>query len=275
MKKLIWILLFAAVPFVCSAQNYLVYSRTGQVEYFADGEWKKLNRRDALKSTDEIRIGEKSAISIIDKKTENIYSYGQPGTVKVKSITSKSSSAVGRYARQTLSTLVSGQTDKISYEANVIYRDLSADLLLYTAFIDTSFQSAYKVQFQLIDEKPSQELESPTLGTSFYFSIINNDQRPLFVNILAIDADGGVYDCLPIDEGLTMSHALIPAGSTVDLSGYPLITSDPVGRQDFILLAFDRPFDLRQIIRHLKENSPTTEIGKVKIGKVNHSIIIK
>ena len=275
MKKIIWILLITIIPFVCSAQNYLVYSCTGQVEYLTDGEWKKLNRRDALKSTDEIRIGDKSAIAIIDKKTEKVYSYGQSGIVRVKAIAAKSSSAVGRYTRQALSALTSSQTDKISYDANVVYRDLSSDLLLYTALSDSLFQSAYKVQFQLIDEKTGQELESPVVGTSFYFSITNNDQQPLFVNILAIDAEKEAYDCLPIDEGMTMSHALIPAGCTVDLSGYPLILSEPVGRQDFILLAFDRPFDLRQIIRHLKNGSPVTKIGKEKVGKVNHSIIIK
>ena len=64
MKKIIWVLLFVIVSFVCSAQNYLVYSCSGQVEFRTDGQWTKLNRRDALKPSDEIRIGDKSGNSL-------------------------------------------------------------------------------------------------------------------------------------------------------------------------------------------------------------------
>ena len=80
-----------------------------------------------------------------------------------------------------------------------------------------------------------------------FFRIYNNSKKDLYVNIIDVDDDGKLSDCLPVDDGLTMSHLLIPAESVIDLSNYPVTLWLPQGTDHLILVAYDEPFDVRVV----------------------------
>ena len=109
----------------------------------------------------------------------------------------------------------------------------------------------------LVDEQTGAEISGRApMGRRFFFRITNRGDIPLFVNVLDIASDGSLYDCLPIDEGGTMLHLLVPGNSTVDFRQYPMEFSEPAGTDLLVLTASDRPFDLRRVAEALGMNRP-------------------
>ena len=119
------------------------------------------------------------------------------------------------------------------------------------------YRSAYPLSMVLVDEQTGAEISGRApMGRRFFFRITNRGDIPLFVNVLDIASDGSLYDCLPIDEGGTMLHLLVPGNSTVDFRQYPMEFSEPAGTDLLVLTAYDRPFDLRRVAEALGMNRP-------------------
>lgn len=241
-----------------SAQTYRVASVNGEADCLRSGTWSALAPRETLAPDDMVRIGEHSMLSVIDRDGNRLYALKEHGEAPLgEIIETQSRSALARFASNFLRALTRGDTEKISHEANVSYKDLNADGAIHAALADPAYRSAYPVSMTLVDERTGKEIGSiaPT-GRRFFFRITNRGDVPLFVNVLDIASDGSLYDCLPINEGGTMLHLLVPGNSTVDFRQYPMEFSEPVGTDLLVLTAYDRPFDLRRAAEALGTNRP-------------------
>ena len=67
MKKLI-IAALLCLGELAGAQNLIVYNVTGTAEKQEAGAWKKLTRREVLQENDVVRVGQNSALSILNKE---------------------------------------------------------------------------------------------------------------------------------------------------------------------------------------------------------------
>ena len=111
------------------------------------------------------------------------------------------------------------------------------------------------------------------IGKEAYFRVSNTSNVDLYVNIIDINAEGELYDCMPVDEGMTLSHLLIPANSTIDLKDYPISFAEPAGTDHLLLLAYPEPFDLRVVNKVLKTPG-LTAAKSCQLGIYNKSVNI-
>lgn len=265
MRKGIVALLLLLICFDAVSQEYKILSIIGSVQCRQGSAYVPATRRMALTANDHLRLGANSAVSILNDKDKKVYSYGRNGDVTVGDIVTVKTSALKRYFDHFVSSLRSGDTDDISFEANVVYRAANSEDDIYDMLVDEHAASDLLVTMNLVDSRGNEIGDVMRIGDRFVFRVRNHTSQPLFVNVLSVDADSLWFDCLPIDKGGTMSHLLIPAESTVDLSDYPMEITEPKGYNRFTLVAYDAPFDLRRIINKRNEvqkgSVPQSKVG--------------
>lgn len=259
MKKYIMAALLALCE-VAGAQNLIVYNVTGSAEKQEGAAWKALTRRQVLQEGDVVRVGENSALSILDKGTSKVYALKQGSAQKVAAliagIKENQNSASGKYFDHMVGSLFNGNSSATSHNAaGCSYRGASIenDMARTLAFKQANNALAgisnattdYQVNFDVIDRQSGSIIKDAYIGKEAFFRVTNSSEVDLYVNIIDVNQEGELYDCLPIDEGMTASHLLIPAQSTVDLRDYPIAFSEPAGTDHLLLLAYPEPFDLR------------------------------
>ena len=198
-----------------SAQSYRVASVNGDAHCLRAGQWDALTPRETLSAEDIVRIGKHSVLSVIDRDGNRLYALKEQEEAPLAEIIeAQRRSALGRFATNFLRALTRGDTEKISHEATVSYKDLNADGAIHAAVVTLDYRSAYPLSMVLVDEQTGAEISGRApMGRRFFFRITNRGDIPLFVNVLDIASDGSLYDCLPIDEGGTMLHLLGPGNS--------------------------------------------------------------
>lgn len=273
MRKGIITLLLLLLCFDAVSQEYKILSVIGTVQCRQGSSYIPATRRMALSSNDNLKLGTNSAVSILNDKDKKVYSYGQSGEVKVMDIVTVKTSALKRYFDHFVSSLRSGDTDEINFEANVVYRAANSEDDIYYMLVNEHVPSDLLVTMSLVDSGGNEVDHEMHIGDHFVFRVRNHTTQPLFVNVLSVDADYLWFDCLPMDKGGTMSHLLIPAESTVDLSDYPMELTEPKGYNRFTLVAYDTPFDLRRIIQKHNDKQKVP-IPQSKVGIYTKTIII-
>lgn len=263
MKKFLILALLAFCQLV-GAQNLYVYNVIGKASWLVGTAWKPLTKRTALKQTDKVRVEANSSLSIIDKQNNKVYAFKQTQGAQVvgalvQQVSGNSSSLSSKFFSHAVASLFGGSSDKVSHNAaGCTYRGVSVEgdiarTLVYkeknSSLVQiNNAQTDYSVTFDLIDPALDSAISSPVyIGREVFFRIHNNSKKDLYVNIIDVDDDGKLSDCLPVDDGLTMSHLLIPAESVIDLSNYPVTFVAPQGTDHLILVAYDEPFDVRVV----------------------------
>lgn len=287
MKKYI----IAALLCLCElagAQNLIVFNVTGTAEKQEGGAWKRLSRREVLNDNDIVRVGNNSALSILDKGNNKVYAMKETNAEKVSAliagIQNNSSSSSGKYFNHMVSSLVNGSSSTVSHNAaGCTYRGatIENDIARTLAFKQgnnslvsiSNGTSDYSVRFDIMDRKADTTLNNVFIGKEAYFRITNNSNNDLYVNIIDINAEGELYDCLPIDEGMTQSHLLIPAQSVVDLKDYPISFAEPAGTDNLMLLALPEPFDLR-VVNKVLQSPGLTAAKSCSLGVYNKRVKI-
>lgn len=287
MKKYI----FAALLCICElagAQNLIVYNVTGSAEKQDGTSWKPLARREVLQENDVVRVGENSALSILDKGSSKVYALKQGNAQKVAAliagIKDNQNSASGKYFDHMVGSLFNGNSSTVSHNAaGCSYRGASIenDMARTIAFKQANNSlvgisngtSDYDVRFDVIDRINGANLSNVQIGKEAFFRITNNSDVDLYVNIIDVNAEGELYDCMPVDEGMTLSHLLIPAKSTIDLKDYPIAFAEPMGTDHLLLLAYPEPFDLR-IVNKVLLTPGLSAAKSCNLGVYNKSIKI-
>ena len=268
MKRLIFLVYAALFAMVATAQDLYVYSVIGKVEIQKDGSWSQLQKRMKLSADDVIKVDENSALSILDRKAEKVYSIGKSDAKKVSAVIDNvkgnQKSATSQFMAHASKSLFNGGSDKISHEAagctyrgDIIENDIAKTILAEQkgdklAAINNA-NTDYAVTFEVI-ERATGKIAAPNvkLGDQAFFRIKNNSDKMLYVNVIDIDANGNLFDCLPIDEAHTLSHLMIPANSTVDLKEFPIEFAEPKGTDCMVLIAMEEPYDLRLVNKMLQ-----------------------
>lgn len=272
-KKGLLTILMVCMVFGVMAQEYKILSVIGDVQLRKGNVYVPAARRVALATGDYLKLGDNSAVSILNEKDKKVYSYGKPGVVLVGDVVQVKTSALKRYFDHFVSSLRSGDTDDIRFEANVVYRATNADDDIYYALVNEHRASDLVVSMRLVDRDGRVVGETMQIGDRFVFRVTNHTAQPLFVNVLSVDSDGVWFDCLPIDKGGTMSHLLIPAESTVDLTDYVMEITEPKGYNRFTLVAYDVPFDLRRVIKMYHDGQPVA-VPQTKVGTYHKTVTI-
>jgi hypothetical protein len=278
MKQILFSLFLALGSFMpAAAQNYQVASVIGQAECLRGNEWVLLTAREKINGNDSIRISEKSALSIIDKKEKKIYSFKSQSAKQLANMIKKGQpSGASKFFDRFLEALTRGDTETISHTANVSYKDLSYDKQIYAALKSRSNASAYPVKMCLVDVETGQEItDRAEIGRKFFFRITNHSATSLFVNVLDIAADGSMYDCFPIDKSASLLHLMMPAESSIDFTAYPMEFAEPAGVDRLVLIGSEQPFDLRNIIRLYEENETGGKEGAIGIFNLNINVLNK
>ncbi len=269
MKKLLTLLLVClALPALQAQKVYEVSYAGPGVEYRSAEGWKPLSRRELLSAGDSVRLTGNTSLSVIDNRTDQLYAYGRPGSATLAQVVGGTKTSVlKRFVDYVKTSLKNGSAEQISLDANVIYRGITANGEVYAALKQADFRSGYLLSLELVDPATGAVLgRKCPLGQRFIFRVTNHASEALLVNVLGIDSGGELYDCLPVDEALTMLHLQVPAGSTVDFSAYPLEMTEPAGAQRFVLLAAQKPFDLRRVI-FLWQSGAAPDSGEEAVGK--------
>lgn len=262
MKKAILALMLGLTQAVM-AQDLFVYNVTGTAERMEAGAWKPLTRRASLNDNDQVRVGKNSALSVLDRKNNKVYAIKESDAKKLQEliagVSNNDKSMSAKFASHAVKSLFDGSSSTVSHNAaGCTYRGASiendiAKTLLFkeknTSLVQISnTQTDYGVSFDLIDRYSGQVLPQQVgIDKEAYFRIKNNSTTDLYVNIVDINAKGELFDCLPADEAMTLSHLLIPANSTIDLKDFPISFTAPQGTDHLLLIAYEEPFDIREV----------------------------
>lgn len=291
MRRIIFIAIMSMLSCVLFAQDMYVYSVIGVAEKQVNGKWQVLQKRDQLSDADLIRVGDNSALSVLDRKAEKLYSFSQTNSKKMSELIANykgKQSYSANFVSHASKALFNGGSDRISHEAagctyrgDIIENDI-AQALVFRAkgkSFDNYDNAAtdYAVTFEVLDRETKQSLEGVVkIDNQAIFRIKNNSESALYINILDIDSQKNRAVCLPIDDATTMSHLLIPANCTIDLSTYPVQFAEPAGVDNLILIATEEPFDLRQVNNYLEKVDPAAvQKGNYPVGVYSRQILIK
>jgi len=256
-----------------AAQNFQIASVIGKAECLRGNEWVPLTVREKISGEVMVRISEKSALSVMDKKEGKIYSLKSQPAGKLGDIIKKGPSGTNKFFVRFAEALTRGDTEKISHTANTVYKDVSYDKQIYSALKSKISRSAYPLKMCLVDAVTGSEItDSAEIGRQFFFRITNGSTTPVFVNVLDISENGDMYDCFPIDAAATMLHLMMPAESTIDFTAHAMNFTEPTGTDRLLLIGSEQPFDLRNIIRFFEENATTGTAGKIGLFETNINV---
>lgn len=291
MKRMILMAVMSMLVGLLAAQDIYVYSVIGQAERQENGKWVILQKRNPLKMEDVVRVSDNSALSIIDRKAEKIYSISQTNGKKVSELIANykgKQTYASNFVSHASKALFNGGSDRISndaagctYRGDIVENDIAKSLIAKAKGASmNNFNNAttdYQVSFEILDRKTKQPLGSEVaIDSQAIFRITNNSDVPLYINILDINQQNEKYVCLPIDDATTMSHLLIPANCTIDLVSYPIEFAEPKGVDNLMLIATEIPYDLRQVKKYLeKVDASNTATSNYPIGVYSKKINVK
>ena len=155
-----------------SAQSYRVASVNGDAHCLRAGQWDALTPRETLSAEDIVRIGKHSVLSVIDRDGNRLYALKEQEEAPLAEIIeAQRRSALGRFATNFLRALTRGDTEKISHEATVSYKDLNADGAIHAAVVTLDYRSAYPLSMVLVDEQTGAEISGRApMGRRFFCS---------------------------------------------------------------------------------------------------------
>ena len=288
MKKLVFIISLALSQ-LAAAQDLFVYNVTGSAERLENGSWQALTKRAALKQGDQVRVGKNSALSVLDKQNSKVYAIKESAAAPIQNLiamVSDNEKALStKFATHAAKALFDGSSSTVSHSAaGCTYRSTSiendiARTILYkeqnTSLVQLSNMTTdYGVSFELVDRQSGEVLgQQVAIDHEAFFRIKNNSATDLYVNILDVNPKGELYDCLPADEGMTLSHLLIPANSVIDLADYPVAFTAPQGTDHLILVAYEEPFDLREVNKVILSRG-VTPLNSTLVGVYNMPVKI-
>ena len=172
MKRMFLMAVLSMLVGLLSAQDIYVYSVIGQAERQENGKWVALQKRNALKMDDVVRVADNSALSIIDRKAEKIYSISQTSSKKVSELIANykgKQSYAANFVSHASKSLFNGGTDKISndaagctYRGDIIENDIAKALIAKAKGVSMSnFNNAttdYQISFEILDRESKQPL---------------------------------------------------------------------------------------------------------------------
>lgn len=270
-----------------SAQSYTVYSVIGNIRIVQGKKAVPLEPQKQLVAQDRLMIEAESAVTLLDEKNSKMYSFSTEGTHTVGELFNKASNKAKSISKQYMSYLVkqlfSKGSSRMSHPNTYMqvtatsYRSATNDSMLLSRIAqnlplefgitaeqqlcrpDNSLESDLSVRFELVSCDTGFPLEDKVaVNTGCYVRVHNDTEEALYVNVLDIDAEGGKYLVLPVDDAATCAHLLVPPTSTVSFKSEPFIFSEEPMKETFILVATQDPVDFSILMNPIQSGQGKT-----------------
>ena len=111
----------------------------------------------------------------------------------------------------------------------------------------------------------SSGIEPIPVGTSLQFAIANQEDRPIYVNILAIDAEANITVIFPNHWTNLTQQILIPPKTTLKIpdyytSGFELQSAEPLGMTEILIVSSTNP--LKRSLLKLEQLARQNQISR-------------
>ncbi len=262
---------FLLIASTVSAQSYTVYSVVGSVALQTEDQVLPLHPRKILSRSELVKIGEESAVTVIDEKKGILFSFTTEGLNTVSKLVSLSAPRAKKLTRSQVSSMVkqlyADESQQMSHPEKYMFSSMStrsatADSLMLNQLDDllagdkqhavetrlvnpeVKLATNYDVKFDLIDCETGVPVDEPIAkGAGCYVRVSNPTSEVLYVNVLNIDGSGNKYLILPVDAASSCAHLLVPAESTVAFKSEPFVFGDEPSSETFLLIATPNPVD--------------------------------
>ena len=282
------LLLGIAIVSAAQAQRYVVFSVTGKVSLSEKGRSVSLTPRRTLTASDRINIGKESCVVLLEEKASKMHSFTTPGQASISQLVERTGTQTKQLSKQYMGYLTkrlfSPSSQKLTHPDTYMqamatsYRSTSSDSLLLNTLCRMIPEgkavtraeewitdgrlpvvSGMDVSFDLVDCTTGKVVGNDVgIETSCYVRVHNKTEEMLYVNVLNLDAGGGKYLVLPVDEASLCAHLIVPAKSTVSFNAEPFIFSGEADEETFLLVATKEPLDFSILM------SPIASDGKGK-----------
>lgn len=252
---------FALLCFAVSlfAQHLFVMQINGTAE-LKKKSWVPLVKAQALNDEDFIRTSKYGSVIILDNERGKEYAVQSVTGAKVQDLLATQKSSVKRFASEVIGVLSDILFKKKEKEREVFkttggvtYRSDNADEIIASWLKNNVndhlevVNSTYEVSLQVIDPFTYQSIREIEVGNHAELLVMNDNDIPLYVNVIDVDAEDQWSVVIPKDETEMMTTLLIPPHASVILP-YPIDFFEPKGVDHLILLAYPMPFNLQRVI---------------------------
>ncbi|MBR1807770.1 MAG: hypothetical protein IJ776_00065 [Paludibacteraceae bacterium] len=274
-NRLFLILLFAAFSLNIDADIY-VYQLVGESFLVKDKEETILYKTQQLQPTDLVRTAEYASLTLLDDKRKKLFTVQTTEPMKVEDIISRPERTVSLLEEAFYGIFQSMRKDNqksvahYQQQAGVTYRGDNEDMAVAMALTAKSStltalsnqQTDYPVLLRLLDLQTLQPVSTASVGMHLIAEVENRSNTVLYVNLIDIDTEGNTSILFPMDEQSSMLHLIVPAYSVIRFTDYPFTIYGPTGTDRFVLVAFNKPYNLKHALELMPLQGNNTE----KIG---------
>lgn len=229
------ILLIIAINAHCQQNaGYEIFKTIGRISNATTGQ--EVKKGDAVKPTDELTIGKDSKVGILDRQQHHVYYSLKPGIQRVASILRnakrRADNAVAAVNSEMLNQ--SKQAGKRPNVNGVSYRGSDAE--------NAHLQSVCNAILDITSALPDDRLSLKTVEDdgSFHFSMTNDTDSLVYVNVIAVRPEGSLQLCLNVGMTDNEPYVSIAPNSQLTLPEFEFVDYDPT---DYYMFASYEPVD--------------------------------
>lgn len=223
-----------------SQQNarYEIFKALGRISNASTGQ--EIKKGDAVKPADKLIIGEDSKAGILDRQQHRIYYSMKPGTYSVAAILRdakrKADNAVAAVNSEVLNK--SKQASRRPNVNGVAYRGSEAD--------DAYLQSVCNALLDITSTLPDSciTLKAVEDDGAFHFSLTNDTDSLLYVNVIAVRPQGTPQICLNVGMTDNEPYICIAPNSHLTLSEFEFADSES---NDYYMFGSLEPVDFQAL----------------------------
>lgn len=284
LHRIFFIIVFLSFYSTIHAQEFVTYSVAGNVY----NEKKiRLKPGDILSKNTKIDIRKESAIFIIDKTNNKMYSLKSEGVNPIKKLIEDSNTSIKSltkvFCRHMLSQIInhnySDKDPNYLSGAAAVYRADKNNTKLFNRIMNfkknVKPENLIDYQYLMMDScEISTDYDvsfslSEEVNGKYFFTIKNSTNRMLYVNILHINDGGERKLIFPVDNSLTGIGNIIPAMSTIAFSEYEF-SYDRFKKNLFLLVASEEMIDFPSLLSPIEaDGNEEIKLGLKRIVIIN------
>ncbi|MDE7347205.1 MAG: hypothetical protein K2N48_10770 [Muribaculaceae bacterium] len=251
------ILLITAITVRCQQPSgYEIFKTLGRITNATSG--KEVRKGDAVKATDRLTIDKDAKVGILDRQHHRIFYSQKPGTHRVASIIRdakrKADNAVAAVNSEVFNQ--TKQAGKQPHVNGVSYRGPETE--------NAYLQSVCNAILDIASAMPDTclTLKAVEDDNSFHFSMTNGTDSLLYVNVIAVRAEGTPKLCLNVGMTDNEPYICIAPNSQLTLSEFEFANSEST---DFYMFASFEPVDSQALSLMLNLGNRSEEVENATI----------
>lgn len=251
------IMLIIAINAHCQQNaRYEVFKALGRISNASTGQ--KLKKGDAVKLTDKLNIGKRSKAGILDRQQNRIYYSLNRGTYTVASILQDAK----RKADNTVATVnsemlrKSNQATKRPIVNGVAYRGSEGENM----YLQSVCNAIFDIESTMPDDRLT--LKAVKDDGAFYFSMTNDTDSLVYVNVVAVSPEKTPQLCLNIGMTHNEPYISIAPNSKLTLPEFVFVDDEST---TYYMLALSEPVDTQALTLLLNAGKRFEDTGSATI----------